>query len=364
MKWSLSLGKPFGIAVFVHWTFLILIAWIVYMNVQQGQGIEETLAAIVFVLAIFACVTFHEYGHALAARRYGIQTKHITLLPIGGVASLEEMPENPKQELVVAIAGPLVNVVIALILFLGLYFTGNLYFDAEQIELGYLNFQNFFLGLMAVNIILVVFNMIPAFPMDGGRVFRALLTFKMGRIKATNIAALLGQITAFFFVILGLFYNPFMIFIGIFVFLGAQAEANQVKTKGLLQDYTVREIMMTKLPIVQTSQTISEVVKIILDGQDKEFIVMENENMKGILTRNMVIKGLSEKGNNALISEIASTDFPVLSPDQTLNDVYHKMMIKKFDIAPVMENGELIGVLNTENISEFMMVRNAMDKNK
>ena len=224
MKWSLYIGKPAGIKVFIHWTFILLVVWLSWMHLRQGHGLNEILMGLFFLIFLFACVTLHEFGHALAARKYGIDTQDINLLPIGGVARLECMPEDPKQELVVAAAVPAVNVAIAIVLFSLLLIT-----DQGQIDISHhVTGSNFLSDLLIINIILVAFNLIPAFPMDGGRMLRAFLAFRMKRAKATQIAASVGQLLAIVFTMFGLFYNPFLLFIGVFVFLGAGAESRQV----------------------------------------------------------------------------------------------------------------------------------------
>jgi Zn-dependent protease len=205
MKWSWKIGEYAGIGVYVHATFLLVILWVV--SLHWGQDVAAIIEGVAFVLSIFGCVVLHEFGHALAAKRYGIQTRDITLLPIGGVARLERMPEDPKQELVVAIAGPAVNVVIAAILYAALAIFGRVDLPERfaRFEPFYLGAGSFMHNLMTVNIFLVLFNMIPAFPMDGGRVLRGLLATRMDYVRATNIAANVGQFLAFVFGFIGLF---------------------------------------------------------------------------------------------------------------------------------------------------------------
>ena len=222
MKGTLNIGRVSGIKVQVHWTFVFLIAWVVFLEVSRGREMPAIALSILFVLVIFGCVVLHELGHALTARRFGISTRKITLLPIGGVASLERMPEKPQQELLVAVAGPAVNVVIAILLYI--VFPIHRFLDLEpealQEMLSAISPQNFVFYLFAANVMLVVFNAIPAFPMDGGRILRALLSMTIDRVQATRIAAALGQLMAvmFFslacFIILCLFSLLFLSILG------------------------------------------------------------------------------------------------------------------------------------------------------
>ncbi len=232
MKWSLKLGRVSGIPIQVHWTFLILIAWIVLIHASRGASTIQVIGGVLLVLAVFGCVVLHELGHALTAQRFGIRTRDITLLPIGGVARLERMPEDPKQELLVAVAGPAVNGVIAGLLFVVLEVAGIIGPMAEVVVVG----GNFFVQLMWINVILVLFNILPAFPMDGGRILRALLAYKMDFLRATQIAASVGQAMAMLFGLVGLIFgNPFLLFIAIFVYLGAGAEARHARVKRALE---------------------------------------------------------------------------------------------------------------------------------
>jgi len=217
MPWSITIARVAGSEIRIHVTFLLLLAWLGIDYYVQG-GAAAALNGVLFILAVFACVVLHELGHAIAARRYGIATPDITLLPIGGLARLSRMPDKPSEEIVIAIAGPLVNVVIALVLFLAL----SAPFDARALSHIADPATGFLARLAGINVFLVLFNLIPAFPMDGGRVLRALLAFRLGRRRATEIAARIGQGLAFVFGFLGLFYgNPILVFIALFVWIGA-----------------------------------------------------------------------------------------------------------------------------------------------
>src|SRR5271166_356707 len=227
MRSSLKVASIFGIEVRIHLTFLLFLIWI-WFSYYQVAGFEGAVQGVLFILALFACVLLHEFGHAFAARGFGIETPDITLLPIGGVARLSRIPEEPWQELVVAIAGPLVNVVIAAALILVIHTNATLeqleYLESPRIEL--------LAKLASVNVMLVLFNLIPAFPMDGGRVLRALLAMAMPYARATQIAAWIGQGLAVVFGIFGIFYNPWLIFIAYFIFVGARQEAAMARAKG------------------------------------------------------------------------------------------------------------------------------------
>ncbi|MCS6967626.1 MAG: site-2 protease family protein [Cytophagales bacterium] len=355
MKYSLSLGKIMGIHVQIHWTFLILIGWIIYKNLSAGRTTEETIFAVLFILIIFVCVILHEFGHALAARHYGIETRGITVLPIGGVAELTEIPEKPREELIVALAGPAVNVIISFIIYPFLNITKE---TIAAMQWPSVDANTFLLNLMAVNLWLVLFNMIPAFPMDGGRVLRALLSFRMDRVVATRIAAGIGQFLAIGFVILGFLGNPFMIFIGLFVFLGAQNESEVVKTKSALQGYRVADVLMRDFSVLQTHQPIQAAVGLLLNGQSRNFLVMEGEQPVGTLSRDEIVKALSQYGIDVPVGQVMNTNVTFLHAEMPLGEAWQKMQQYEIEFAPVMHGYHLVGVIDVENIAEFMMVQN------
>lgn len=301
MKQSLRLGHISGIRLSVHWTFLILIAWIVIANLRKGLEANEILWSVGFVLTIFACVILHELGHALAAKRYNIKTRDIVILPIGGVAQLESIPEKPKEELVVALAGPLVNILIVVML----YPFVSLSSDIGELEtVTAIGPSNFLVALMSINLWLALFNLIPAFPMDGGRVLRALLGFRYSHAKATRVAASVGQILAIVFVFFGFTYNPFLIFIGLFVFLGAQSEAVYAQHKFLLKGFTVKDVLMQEIPVIDERATIRDAVSKLLNGQNRNFVVMRDGKPVGTLSRDGIIQALGERGEQVPVAEV------------------------------------------------------------
>ena len=227
MRWSLKIAKLAGIDIFIHFTFFMLVTWVAFIQWNLNGSIGAAFAGVVFILAVFACVVLHELGHALAARKYGIRTQDIILLPIGGVARLEKMPSQPIQELWVALAGPAVNVGIAALLAVYLWITKTLTPD-NQLAIATVPFVE---RIMNINIFLILFNMVPAFPMDGGRVLRALLAMRLAYMRATQISVNLGQGIALLFGVIGLFYNPILLFIAFFVWMGAAQENRMVRTK-------------------------------------------------------------------------------------------------------------------------------------
>jgi len=361
MRGSLYVGKISGIKIFIHWTFFILIFWIIFSGLRSGYNIQQILFSVGFIAAIFVCIVLHELGHALTAKRFNFKTRNIMLLPIGGLANMEGLPEKPGQEFLVAIMGPAVNFVISLVLFGFLALTGN--FPDEEMG-ATITGQNFLFQLFAVNIFLALFNLIPAFPMDGGRVLRALLSIKIERAKATRIAALVGQAIAVVFVVLGFMFNPFLAFIGLFVFLGAQAEANLETTKALLSHIKVKDVLMRHFSTLKINEPLSNAVAILLDGQDESFIVKDDGQIKGTLSKKEIIDGLSKFGKEVSVDKVMQTNVVKLHMEDNVNEIMLKFSDGTQTLMPVIEGDEIVGVINLQNINEFVQIQSAISKSE
>jgi Zn-dependent protease len=359
MGWSLRLGRVAGIQVQVHFTFLIFMAGIVLSGLIAGKGPQVVLANAAFTLGLFGCVVLHEFGHALTAKGYGILTKDITLLPIGGVARLVRMPDDPRQELWVALAGPAVNVVIAAALWTWLRFThGGL--NVAQID-----FTSGTLAerILLVNISLVAFNMLPAFPMDGGRVVRALLATRMEYTRATQIAASLGQGMALLFGVVGFFFNPILMFIALFVWIGAAQESSMALMKSALGGIPVSSAMMTTFETVAPGDSLDEVTRLILSGSQQDFPVMENNSVVGVLTRDDLLKGLTQT-DRPPVSEIMHRDIAQADASDMLESALQRMQESTCRTMPVLRERRLVGLLTAENLGEFLMIRTARNGRK
>jgi len=356
MKWSWRLGKFLGVDVYIHATFLVLIGWIALSHWLRARTVEATLAGVAFVLAIFACVMLHEYGHALAARKFGIQTRDITLLPIGGVARLERMPEEPRQELWVALAGPAVSVVIAAALFVWLQAKNG---QEPLANLGVAQ-GSFLERLMVTNVMLALFNLIPAFPMDGGRVLRAILASRMEYTRATQIAARIGQGMAFLLGLAGLFLNPFLLFIALFVWIGATQEASVVQMTSSLAGVPVQRAMMIDFRTLAPHDRLSRAVELILAGAQQDFPVVEDGQVSGVLTKGDVLVALAQHGEERLVSEAMRRDIQIADSSDMLATAFERLQECECHSLPVMHNGRLVGILTAENVGEFLMVQSAL----
>jgi Zn-dependent protease/CBS domain-containing protein len=339
----------------MHWTFLILLAWVVVEHVSAGAGIAEVVGGVGLVLAVFGCIVLHELGHALTARRFGIQTRDITLLPIGGVARLERMPSRPGQELLVAVAGPAVNVVIAGLLYVLLAATGGLRPLAELARVG----GEFLPQLLWVNLFIVGFNLLPAFPMDGGRMLRALLAFRLPYARATRIAAGAGQLMAVLFGFLGLMgFNPFLLFIALFVYLGAQAEAQQVELRLALDGVTVGQAMMTRFVALPQTATLGDAAEELLAGAQQDFpVVAGGGRLLGLLSRGELVKRLRERGREAPVRELLTGACGTASEAEPLETALARMREGRCSTMPVVRDGVVVGLLTPENVTELVWLK-------
>lgn len=356
MKWSVRIGRILGIDVYIHLTFLLLLAFVAVANGIAARSVESALVGLGFFLLLFLCVLLHEYGHALAARRYGIATHDITLLPIGGVARLERMPEKPSQELVVALAGPAVNVVIAAALYLGLQTGGHWqpWQTLSATEGGLLQ------RLLAVNLLLVAFNLLPAFPMDGGRVLRALLAMRLSYARATRVAATIGQAMAFLFAFIGLFTNPFLLFIALFVWIGASQEAVAAEQKGWVVGTPVHAAMLTDFRTLSPDQTLGDAAQLILAGSQQDFPVLENDRLVGMLLHNDLFLGLRTRGQHSVVRENMRVPNVMLDGDEDLEQAMSRLGAERGMCLPVMRGSRLTGLLTAENLGEFLLIRQAL----
>jgi Zn-dependent protease/predicted transcriptional regulator len=356
MKWSWKMGTFAGIAVYVHATFLLLLGWIALSHWMQYRSLLPTLTGVAFTLALFVCVVLHEYGHALMARRFGIATKDITLLPIGGVARLERMPDKPNQELWVALAGPAVNVVLAALLGAYPFLTGHF----EPVRQMGLTHGMFLERLLFANLFLVGFNLIPAFPMDGGRVLRALLAKRMEYVRATQIAARVGQGLAFLFGFVGLFTNPFLVFIALFVWIGAAQEAAVVETKSALGSVSVKDAMISDFRTLSPRDELSKAVKLVLGGWQQDFPVVTQGRVTVMLLRSDLIAACTKGGVHTSVDETMRRDFTVASPTEPLQSVFMRLHEAESATAAIVENDKLVGVVTLESMTEYMMIHAAL----
>jgi Zn-dependent protease len=356
MKWSFKVGRFAGVDVFMHFTFILLLGWVAMVHWRQGQSLTAALAGVLFILAVFACVVLHEFGHALMARRYGIKTRDIILLPIGGVARLEKLPTDPIQELWVALAGPAVNVVIAVALFIWLRATASL----EPLQTLTITTGPVLERIMAVNVFMVVFNMIPAFPMDGGRVLRALLATRREYGRATQTAATIGQGIAVLFGTIGLFYNPFLLFIALFVWIGAAQEAGMAQMKSAFGGIPVQQAMISDFKKLDVNDSLKRAVELTLTGSQKDFPVVNDGRLEGVLTQTDLLKALADQENHPTVASAIQRNYVTVEYLDMLESALAKLNDCNCHTLPVMQEGNIVGLVTMDNLGEYLRIQAAM----
>jgi Zn-dependent protease/predicted transcriptional regulator len=350
-----------GIQVRVHWSFLALPAFIILTGLSDGLSWADALRQVGLVLIVFACVVLHEYGHALMALRYGVRTRDITLLPIGGVASLERMPEDPRQEFWITLAGPLVNLVIAGLSFTAMAIMGLTWLftdvDPSQGWTGLLGF------LVTANLGLFLFNLIPAFPMDGGRILRSGLSMRMPRVKATRIATSVGRALAVCFVAYGLFSGQFFTaIIGLFIFMAAGAEARQVGQLNELAGVTVREVMRSRFWTIPGPTPVHEAVNGLLAGGDHVAVVTDVMGYTGVVDRKELWDLVARGMKDMTMRQLTLRRPEPVAPTQDVRVALDQLQADGLPLIPVMEAGAIIGVFELDNVNEYLQLQHARSK--
>jgi Zn-dependent protease len=362
MGGSFKIGRAFGIDVKVHWSFFLLLAIFGYLAFRDSGSVVSALVTVGIVVALFFCVLLHEYGHSLVAIRLGSEVQDITLLPIGGLARMKSLPERPIDEVKVAVAGPLVNVVLAPIFFgLALLFRGDFSVPTDIIS-GVDSIGQVFVALGIINVALVIFNMIPAFPMDGGRVLRGLLATRLGPVRATNISSTIGQGFAIMFILVGFLGQNFLLaIVGFFVFLGASGEAQLVRQREQLRGLAVSDVMGTKgrTETVTPYHNFGQVLDSVIHGYQEDFPVLDEDgNLVGIITRNEIMAAAHSPDRYATVRDLMKTEFPTISPDADLfTDGNRILQESGLRALPVVKDGNLVGMLTVDDVGQAALLR-------
>ena len=337
MGTSLTIARIGGTELRVHWSFVLILAWgAVIYGLGGGNFAMGALYGVLVMILLFVCVTLHEFGHALAARRYHIHVPTITLLPIGGVASLERMPDRPQQEFVIAIAGPLVNVVLALLLLPAALALSPATAGAALRDLGAVlaaaqrpgvaNLVNY---MLAVNLMLALFNLIPAFPMDGGRILRSILAMFMGNVAATRAAVFVGRLVAVPMAIWGIMTgNILLLLIAFFVYVGGGAEREAVESRAILRSMRAGDALNRDAARLYTSERLDRVVNLVVSSYQSDYPVFDlGNNFVGVLTRPGLVTALRMYGEEARVVDVMApaAGLPAVAPEKTLADVWELM---------------------------------------
>jgi stage IV sporulation protein FB len=362
MRWSYTIARIAGTDVKVHVTFLLLVGYIGYVE-YRSFGPAEALVTTLFFLAFFLCIVLHEFGHITMARRFGVRTPDVILLPIGGVARLERIPEEPREELLIALAGPAVTVAIIALLGLVTWLAGQQQYYRDLLT----EDVPFLVRLLGANVVVLAFNLIPAFPLDGGRVLRALLSRRLGLAQGTRIAGAIGQGFALLLGVYGLFgEQPLALLVAFFIFLGAGTEAGAVATRLAGRGLKVSHMMVTDFRTVAVHASLQHAADLLLAGEQREFPVVDNlGRAEGLLTRDDLIRGLSRLGAEARVSEAMTAGAPTVAPDLPFQDALDRIRASMLPALPVVDaSGKLVGLLTKDNITDLLLVRGAQRESR
>jgi stage IV sporulation protein FB len=371
MKWSFKIGRLLGIELRIHITFFLIVAWAAYIfSVNSANQVEGAVYGVLIITMLFLCVVIHEMAHSKMAEHYGAEVASITLLPIGGISQLKSMPEDPRKELWVSIVGPLSNVVIAAFLFVILLLIPDKapYPSIWTVEfwefVTEISVQSFFMYMLIINIMLAVFNLLPAFPLDGGRVLRSILAMFMPAIQATRIAKTIGQILAFGLGMAGIFFvQPIWIIIALFIFFGASQEGAGAEMKNILSQLTVRQALTNRQEAVAPGTPLRDVVQMALHSNQEDFPVLGNKGqLVGLLTRSNLLSGLHQHGADVLVKDIMVTEFATVSPDEDFAKVFERMNEAQMKAIPVVDKGLFLGIITLEHLSEVFQLLSATDQ--
>jgi len=356
--WSIRIGAVAGIPIRIHLTFFLLLLWFGNVSVQQGQTF---LSGVAFMLLLFGCVVLHELGHALAARRYGVATREIVLYPFGGIARIESMPSG-KAELVIALAGPAVNLLLAAMLW------GSATLLREDVPSAAEDWVGAPLlwKLISANVLLLVFNLIPAFPMDGGRVLRAALSLVIGQSRATNVAAVVGQILALAFAAAGLLLrpmNPLLLLIAFFVFVGAGQEAAFQRSRAAVRGLTARNAMVTRFEILSPQDSLARAAELLLATHQQDFPVVDAwGRVAGVLHRSALLAGLAADGRESAVLDTMEREPAVVAPDLPLEEVLRLFQGQPSRTLLVVGDHGLEGMITLDNFGELLQVAESLGR--
>jgi Zn-dependent protease/CBS domain-containing protein len=363
---SFKIGRAFGIDIKVHWTFFLLLLFFAFLGFRDAGNVLGALVTALVIVALFLCVLLHEFGHSLVAQRLGLEVPDITLLPIGGLARLKTLPDKPADEVKIAVAGPLVNVVLAPIFFGVAFLLGTDLLAPSSPFGGLDSVGEVVVYLGYINVALAVFNLIPAFPMDGGRVLRGLLATRLGPVRATDISSAVGQFFALVFFFVGLLINPFLILIAVFIFFGASGEAQMVRQRETMRGLSVSDVMGTKrrTETVTPYHNFGQVLDAVIHGYQEDFpVVSEDGKLVGMITRSEILSAAHSPGRYASVRDLMKTDVPTISPGADLfADGYRILQESGLRALPVVEDGELVGMLTTDDVGQASLLRDLRHK--
>jgi Zn-dependent protease len=355
MKASIKLFRIFGIQVSVHITFLLLPLFI-GLSTLTREGMMHALRSVILIFSVFFWVILHEVCHSIQARKRGGIVSEIILLPIGGISSMRGIPDKPRDEFAIAISGPLFNFISAAVLFYPAY----LLLGTALLRPSLDSWESMAASIYWINPTLGLFNLLPAFPMDGGRVLRSVLAQQMDYRKATGIAVRLGKIFAIGLGLWGLFGSSIiLVLIAIFVYFAASQEEERVSIKAALKKFYVKDILSGEFIAPDPDISLNEILKIMFYSHQENFPVVETGRLLGFLTRGSIISAIHQFGTEGRVREVMMVNFPTVSPSDSLEDANKLMQESGLKALPVLEDGRVVGVVTLEDVARVYIITSA-----
>jgi Zn-dependent protease len=355
MKGSIKIAQIRGIKVFMHWTFILPLGWLLFANLLYATEATQLAWTVIFILAFLGCVLLHEAAHALVAAQYGIYARNLVLLPVGGIASIEKFPGNPIQELMISVAGPVINLLLALLLWVPIRDHDSLSTLPGIFEVA--PWRVFLYLLSLTNLGLALFNLIPAFPLDGGRILRAVLAFRLNYLRATTVATIASKVVAILLIAGGIILvNPIPALIGIFIILSAGTEGYYLRLRSLVDGIKLRDVLMFDFTSLQADTKVEDVAGILASNHSKYFILMEGTIPIGSVNRLEIIKAIAEMKYTTSLKDLTREPPDPLDGSKDVQDVLEKLARDEEHVYPVMDQGSFAGIVTLDHIIEYLLL--------
>ncbi len=364
-SWSISVGRIFGVDLRIHWTFFLLPLFVWYTE-YAAHGTANEGRGLALVAIMFACVLAHEFGHALVARRSGVRAKSIILLPIGGITQLDDsqpvdlkaVPDTAspklepwKRDILIALAGPLTNLLVALVS------AAILLMFVPHLDLWtwpFMRSGNLPRSLVWINLYIAGFNLLPAYPMDGGRVLRALFSRHMDPIQATRRAVSIGQAFATLFILTGMLLpNYWLTLVGLFLFIASQMEERSAVFQSVLEKVHLEDIMLTDFATLSPADTLEDALEKAVHSLQDDFPVIRGSDMVGVISKQKILEALRVEGNG-YVQAVMNRIFEVAQKGESLASAFRKLTARNLSIIPVVEDQRLVGIVTLQNLMHSM----------
>ncbi len=361
MERSIKLSSLGGITIKMHWTFLILLAWVIAANSVQGLTWDKILWSFIFIVLVFLSVLLHELGHLWAAKRFNILTKEITLLPIGGISYYENFPKSPKEELLISLVGPVINLGIAGMLLPFIQSHAPIWEVTRHFDI--IHEDDFLYKLHLVNLGLFAVNLLPAFPLDGGRILRSILGLRMNYFKATSIVVIIGKVLAAAFLVTAIIYfNLVLLLLSLLIFVAVRSEEYVLHLRSLIKGLKFSDVVINDYQSVQANNTVQEAMNKLMNNHSKHFFVMEGGKPIGTIHRMQVINEAAEKNYTLPVKSLMKENLDFFDADDDVQQEFKLLVAHPDRNYPVMKADKFVGVVSLMCILEYLVLHQLTPK--